>query len=442
MNEYATALVAVAFFGYALVASRLARSVVTGPMVFAGLGLLLGPEGLDLVDFGLDTRGVETILEVTLALLLFADATRIDLRGLVRSSTIPGRLLTIGLVLTVALGTLVAVLLFGELDLWAAALVAAILAPTDAALGEAVVTNQRVPIRVRQSLNIESGLNDGIILPFVTIFLALGESGRDALSGGFVVHTLLEDLGIGVVVGAAVGAAAGVIVALASRRGWLDSTWAPIAAVATPALAFGLADPLGGSGFVATFVAGLAFGALTRDVPKSITDLTDGLAQILAPATFLIFGAAVLGPSLGRLDWSIVAYVALSLTVIRMIPTALALIGTGFRRPTVALMGWFGPRGLASILFVVVIVEESGHVDGVVRLTDIVAWTVAASILLHGITSWPLSNRYATWVERAQRSGEDLAEAESVERRISKRYFERPRPAAPEFEATTHEARE
>lgn len=414
MSEYTIALLAVVLLGYALVAGRLSHTIITGPIIFAVLGVVLGPEMLGWVDFAVDTQLVETVLSVTLGLALFSDATRIDFAELLRSFTIPARLLAFGLPLTIALGALSAWALFPELGLWAAALVAAILAPTDAALGEAVVSNRRVPVRIRQSLGVESGLNDGIALPFVTVFLVVVESeGETAFSGRLLLDTLIEDLGIGLLVGVAVGALAAVLVARASRSKWLESPWVPVAGVATPALAFGVTEPLGGSGFVATFVAGAAFSIVARSTPEAFNDLTEELDKVLVPLTFLIFGGSVLTAALGHLDWRIVVFVVLSLTVVRMAPTGVALTGTGLRPRTVLFSGWFGPRGLASILFLVIIVEEAGPFDGLGRLNDVVAWTVAASIIAHGVTAWPWSNRYADWIEQEQAAGTHLAELES-----------------------------
>ena len=386
---------------YGLLSRRLERRAITPPMVFVALGIVLGPSVLGLVDLGFDEASVRILAEATLVLVLFTDAIRIDV-GLVRSQfRLPLRLLGIGLPLTVVAGTAVAYLLFDELGLFGAALLAAILAPTDAALGQAVVSSEDVPRRVRQVLNVESGLNDGIALPLVTLFIALAGVEEAVRSTGSWVRFVALQIGVGVLVGVLVGAVGGRLVDTASRRGWTEGALRQLSVLALPVIAFGASTALDGNGFIAAFVAGVAFGSVARDHCPHVHDFTEDEAELLTLLTFLAFGAAVVGPALGSLTWQIALYAVLSLTAIRMLPVALSLAGSGLHLRTVAFVGWFGPRGLASILFALLLVEEASLPITPVVL-DVVTWTVLLSILAHGLSAVPLARAYGRWFERAR----------------------------------------
>jgi NhaP-type Na+/H+ or K+/H+ antiporter len=323
---------------------------------------------------------------------LFSDAMRIDLGRLRRQAEIPARLLGIGLPLTIVAGTLVGLALF-DLSLWEAALLAAILAPTDAALGQAVMTSPAVPVRIRQSLNVESGLNDGIALPAVTVFLALAAATGETDSW---VRFLAEQIGWGVLVGIAVGGAGGWLVARFSDRGWAEGGYRQIAVLALAVVAMTVADEAGGKSFIAAFVAGGTFGGTGRRVLPVAGELTEDIGQLLSMLTFVVFGALLVGPSVAGVELRMVVYGVLSLTVVRMIPVALALSGSGLRRPTVAFVGWFGPRGLASILFALTVVEAEVLPDDRWIFT-VTACTVVLSILAHGVSAGVLAARYGAW---------------------------------------------
>jgi len=382
---------------FAVVSRRLEGTPVTPAIIFVGIGLLVGTQALDLVSAPPTGETVKLLAEATLTVVLFADASRIDLRTLRREYKVPARLLGLGLPLTIALGALVAAALFGALSVPEALVLAVLLAPTDAALGQAVVTEPRLPSRIRQGLNVESGLNDGICVPLLFIVLAIAEADAGDFSAAHAVRLVVEEIGWGI----AGGLAAGIVVALAvtygSRYKLIDSTWLQILPAAGAALSYGLAAPLGGSGFIAAFVAGMTFAALRRPAQQAeLTFFTDELGEVLNGVTLLVFGAVLLGPALSDLDWRIGLYAVASLTVIRMLPVALAMLGTGARRPTIAFLGWFGPRGLASIVFAVIVAEEADlpHTTTILLTTYI---TVGLSVLAHGLTAAPLANRYAAW---------------------------------------------
>jgi NhaP-type Na+/H+ or K+/H+ antiporter len=392
------AAVALVLLGFAAISGRLEGTPVTAAMVFTAAGLALGTDALGLVDPSATGLGVKTLAEATLAVVLFSDASRIDLRALRRELGLPTRLLGIGLPLTLVLGFLLALVLLDGLG-WPEALVLAIiLAPTDAALGQAVVTLTRLPVRVRQSLNVESGLNDGICVPLFLIALAVAQAEEGAIGNGHAVQLVFEKIGYGALGGVLAGALTALVVVQAGRRGLVDPAWLQVVPLAGAGLAFGFAEAIEGSGFIAAFVGGGVFGGLRRGRGGEVSYLLEQAGSVLAGVTFVVFGAVLLGPALGDLTWEIVLYAVLSLTVIRMLPVAISLIGTGARRPTVAFLGWFGPRGAASIVFALLVVEEGG-LPGDEIILAAAFLTVALSVFAHGVTAAPLARRYADWLD-------------------------------------------
>jgi NhaP-type Na+/H+ or K+/H+ antiporter len=328
--------------------------------------------------------------------VLFCDASRIDAGQLRRAVGMPLRLLGIGLPLTIALGAVAAVALFGELSVWEAVVLGVVLAPTDAALGQAVVSDARVPQRIRQGLNVESGLNDGLCVPLLFAAVALADV-ESEISGGRSAGTLLlEEIGYGVLGGVAAGLLIAVVVDQAGRRDLIAPQWRQVLPVAGAALAYGTASALHGSGFIAAFVAGAVFRfALGRD-PEELNRLGEEVGAVLDGITFVLFGAILLGPALAALSWKLALYALLSLTLVRMVPVALALAGSRARPVTVGFVGWFGPRGLASIVFAVIVIEES-RLPHEHLITLAIYITVGLSIVAHGVTAAPLADRYARW---------------------------------------------
>jgi NhaP-type Na+/H+ or K+/H+ antiporter len=396
VEEWGLAVVAGILLAYGLLSKRLEHTVVSAAIVFVTGGYLAGDDVLGWLSLDIDTGAVRVLAEATLTLVLFTDASRIDLRALRREVALPARLLGLGLPLTIVAGAALAAGVLTNLSLLEALVIAIVLAPTDAALGQAVVSDPRLPSRVRQGLNVESGLNDGICVPLLFIAIALGESEEGTITARHAASLVVEEIGWGVAGGALAGAVGAFALRAALRRGAVAHDWAQIVPMATAALAYGLAAPLGGSGFIAAFVGGLVFGAVRRDRRGEGTYLVEAAGQTLNAVTFVVFGAAVLGPALDVVDWQIALYAVLSLTVVRMAPVAIALAGTRARRPTVAYMGWFGPRGLASIVFAVIVLEEA-ELPHVETLVATVVITVAMSVFAHGLTAVPFTNRYVRW---------------------------------------------
>jgi sodium/hydrogen antiporter len=387
-------LLAVVFL-YGLISRRLEGSVVTAPMTFVAAGMVLGPAELGLVNFDLENETVLLVAEFALALLLFTDATRVDLRALGSPPHLPARLLAVGMPLTIVLGAVAAALVLPGLSFWEAAIVAAVLAPTDAALGQAVVSDERVPATVRRSLNVEAGLNDGLSVPFLALFIALALAEEEALTGGRWILFALQQIGFGVLVGALVGVSGAWLVREAIRWGWISDTFERLALLALALLAYALAGLAGGNGFIAAFAGGLCAGPFLRGIGERAVGFADAEGQLLNAAVFFTFGAVAIPLLLDEMDLSVALYAGLSLSVIRMLPVGIALLGTRLRGVSVLFMGWFGPRGLASIILGLVFLEEAASLSASVEISTVVAATVLLSVLLHGLTSSPLSMLYA-----------------------------------------------
>ncbi len=386
------AILAAFAFVYGVVAGRLEKTPVHGPVVFLAFGILVGPFGLGLLDLSVGGEGLRTVAELTLALVLFTDSANADLATLRRSFRIPQRLLLIGLPLTIGFGFGVGRLLFPDLPLLTVAILATMLAPTDAALGQAVVTNEAVPAPIREGLNVESGLNDGICVPILFTFLALA-AGTDGSTAEIALRLVAEEIGIGLVVGVGLSVAGRYAIRAAADRGWIDEPWTQLSVVALALACFGVAQAAGGSGFIACFSGGLVFGGLVKRHKELLLRGAAASGDLLSLLTWVMFGAAVVGDYVGDLDWRVVVYSLLSLTIVRMLPVSLSLLGLGVRSDGQLFLGWFGPRGLASIVFVVIALGE--NVAGSDTLAATVVCTVTLSVLAHGLTANPFASAYA-----------------------------------------------
>ena len=405
-------IISVVIFGFALVSGRLSLSPVTAPMVFTAVGVLLGVIGGPWFHLDLENEAVSLLVEVTLVLVLFTDAVRIDLRKLRSQILLPARLLGIGLPLAIALGTLAAAALFGGLTIVEAALIAAILAPTDAALGQAVVSDKRLPVRIRQGLNVESGLNDGIMVPIVTVFLAIAATETGGASRNWGLFAA-QQIGFGILAGALAGVLGGWLLHRFASAGFVDGIYRQLATIAIAVAAFTSAGVMGGNGFIAAFVAGLAFSHVAREQCKNVQDFTEDEGELLGSITFLVFGAVLAAPVLGSLTWQIALYVVLSLTVVRMLPVLIALTGSRTRFETRLFMGWFGPRGLASILFALLVFEQlSGTVADTVF--TVAVWTILVSVFAHGVTASPWTSRLAGRLGDAPASAPEMVEVDEM----------------------------
>ncbi|MEA1943115.1 MAG: sodium:proton antiporter [Pseudomonadota bacterium] len=416
MESPALLILAVAILAYGLVSRHLHRISLTAPIVFTALGVLIGSAALDLFDVDIASHQIELLAELTLILVLFADAAGIDLRLLHADQAVPARMLAIGLPLAVLLGTGAALLILPGLGLWQAALLATMLAPTDAALARSVLVDDRLPTRVKQTLNAESGLNDGLALPLVFLFLALaGTSAHAGADNPLIRWTgfFTAQAGLGILVGVAAGGISGRLVERAVKAGEMDKVFERLSAVALALLAYVGASLIGGNGFIAAFTGGMAFGRFTRRARKPVISFGETEGQLLALLTFVVFGAVMLPQTLGALDWRMPLFALVSLFGVRPLAIWLSLAGTGLLTSTKLFFGWFGPRGLASIVFALIVESQLGG-DPAAPLVATVTLTVGLSVVLHGFSAGPLAALYARRLE-ARSDKDALMEFAQVE---------------------------
>ena len=385
------AILALFVFLYSIFSGRFERTIISGPMIFVFSGLIMGPLCLNWFRAEVTETEFRVLADLTLAIILFIDAANADFTVLKRQLNIPIRMLLFGLPGVIFLGTLMAALFFPELSLIDAAILATMLAATDAALGKGVITNPAVPARIREGLNLESGLNDGLCVPilFVFIALSLGQAGAD---GGYLlaVSLVVKEIGIGLLVGGGVTFLGTWLSNFCSKRGWVTEIWMQMTVVALALACFAIAQTLHGSGYIAAFSGGLLFGYLAKKDTHKLVLAAEGIGETLALMTWMVFGAAVIGQAAETFTWRMIIYALLSLTVIRVLPIFFALEGSGETRESRLFLGWFGPRGLASIVFAIIVLNEG--VAGGNYMAMVVACTVFLSLLAHGITANPLAN--------------------------------------------------
>jgi len=370
-------------------------------MIFIAFGLIAGPVGLGILDLDISHVELRVVADLTLALILFIDAANADLGILKRNIKIPWRMLGVGLPLIILLGFGAGVLIFDDLTLYELAILATMLAATDAALGKAVITNQAVPSPVREGLNAESGLNDGICVPILFLFIALAV-GTDVQGSnmGLALKLVSEEIGIGLMVGLGLTASGSWLLRICWERGWVTDIWGQMPVVALSMGSFALAQSLHGSGYIAAFTGGILFGYLAKKSTHKLVHAAEGIGETMALLTWVVFGAAVVGKVFDYLSWEVVIYAVLSLSVVGMLPVYLSLTGTGTDHYSKLFLGWFGPRGLASIVFAIIVLNE--NLPGGKTLVITVVCTVFLSVFAHGLTANPLANALAAKRGRSQ----------------------------------------
>ena len=412
----AAAVFAALVLGFAVTARWLSRVYLTAPITFVAAGAVISAVtpsmAADVTEF------VKVLAEVTLALILFHDAAQVRPRQIEADRGSILRLLLVGLPLTVLIGFLAARVVFPAMPVMIALLLAAALSPTDAGLGAATVLNPVVPVRVRRTLNVESGLNDGLVTP-VVLFAIAAAAGEEGLSAGASVVRGLFDLGVGAALGVVVGAGGGLVLGWSRRRGLSTPSTRSLGVLVLPVLAYCLVALIHGNSFVAAFVAGTAFTAAAPwvDGEESALDRTEGLSELLGFAVWLIFGLAVFPLVRDQIGWRELLFALLSLTAFRMIPVAVSLIGSGLRIPSVAFIGWFGPRGLASVVFALLAIEDLEVDDSLRTAVSTIALTVLLSVVLHGVTADLFAARYGAWVDRERPRAETKPATEPRVRR-------------------------
>ncbi|MCG8368619.1 MAG: sodium:proton antiporter [Pseudanabaenales cyanobacterium] len=399
--------------GFGMISGRIEKSILTPPMVFVTFGLGISPLMLQVIDVNHHGGIIDIIATTTLVMVLFTDSSRIDLKLLRRQHTLPVRLLGVGLPITIGLGAVVAWLLFPSFNSWEAVAIAAILAPTDAALGQAVVSSPSVPVRIRQALNVESGLNDGICLPILLMALSLASRAEGGATAGYWLSFALAQVLLGPVAGIGVGFIGGGLVSRSARLHWMNENYQRLSLVAIAVLAYCGAELIGGNGFIAAFCAGLTLGNTARVVCPRLYEFGETEGQFLVLVTFLIYGGVMITPTMVGANGAVILYALLSLTLVRMIGVAISLLGLSLRFDTQLFLGWFGPRGIASVLYVLLVLDQDGLPNRDLIFTIVVV-TVLLSVFAHGVTAFSGANWYARRMNSIQDTSQ-VVEHDSVD---------------------------
>ena len=402
----------VLIFILSLVSHRLKKTILSAPMIFTSAGIIVFLVIPELALVEVNNKTVLLLAELALAFTLFGDASCIQARSVLRDSQLPDRLLLIGMPLTIFAGLIIGLLVFTSLTFWEAAILAVILTPTDASLGAAIATSPRVPDRIRQALNIESGLNDGLSVPFLMLFIALARVDSPLENTSWILYTL-QVIGLGLLVGGVMGWGSGWLMGIAARRGWTEEKAEQLGLLAVVVLTFFIAQQIGGNEFIAAFVAGLLVKVGFVDAGERLVDFNEAWGELLVYFVFFIFGA-IAAPILPTITFSVVVYAALSLTLVRMLPVAVSMLGVGLQRSSVLIMGWFGPRGLTSIVLGFVYLKEEANLPGEPLILLTVAATVLLSVFAHGISTVPAINRYGAQVESLPPEAPEFSEPAAV----------------------------
>ena len=397
------AILAAFAFLYSVVAGRVERTPITGPIVFMAFGFFVGPLGLGWMELDATNQDLRLLADLTLALVLFLDAANADASVLRTSTLIPRRMLLFGLPGVIALGFVAGLLIFDELSMFELAILATMLAATDAALGKGVISNKAVPSRIREGLNVESGLNDGLCVPVLFVFIALAQaSGVETDSTTLALTLVAREIGIGLAVGLGITAIGVWLIRWCGRRGWITEIWLQIPVIMLAITCFTAAQTLHGSGYIAAFTGGILFGLLAKESTHKLVLAAEGMGETLAMLTWIVFGVAVIGQSYEYFTWRVVLYALLSLTIVRMLPIFLSLTGTGEKTDSKLFLAWFGPRGLASIVFAIIVLNT--NLPGTRTMIMVVVCTVFLSAIAHGLTANPLASALAARVARTDDS--------------------------------------
>ena len=388
-------IITLVVLGYGYYSKYLIGLNISGPMVFTTIGILLSPVGFDLLEIDLNTEIVTIIAEIALIIILFSDASSLKLKALKSEWGIPFRLLFIGLPITIAFATVVGMLVFPNESFIYILLMALLLAPTDAALGKAVVSDKSVPQKIRDSINIESGLNDGIVFPILLGVVALitVEQG-DASDTQWLLYIGQQVL-FGAIIGALVGYLNAVISVKTMQKDRIESAYKNLIPVAIAIFAYYSAEYFGGNGFIAAFFSGMFLGNYNQELRENVENFVESESELLILISFMIFGLTFIPQTIAFWDFKVLLYALLSLTLLRMIPVAISLIGTKLDFITVLFIGWFGPRGIASILYVLIVVSEVISIKTHETIYSVVTVTILLSIFLHGISAGPLVRLYS-----------------------------------------------
>jgi NhaP-type Na+/H+ or K+/H+ antiporter len=417
VDATAIALIAGLIFLWGAFSAELERFHLTAAITFVAVGVLVSQGSGPLNDLRPSNELIKGLTELTLAIVLFTDAARVRFADFRADLGLYVRLLAVGLPLTIALGTGAAYGLFSSYGIWTALLIGAALAPTDAALGASVMSNPHVPARIRRLINVESGLNDGIATPFVMLAIAGVSTAESSHHGPLAA---LTELAVGAAIGVGIGGLGGELLRRARRLGWLADDFAGPAVLGLALCSYATAVAVEGNGFIAAFIGGAAFGNLSGRENERLLQFVEEVGGLASLLVWLLFGAIAVVPALEQMSWQVAVYAVLSLTVLRMLPVALACTGSGLGRATVAFTGWFGPRGLASVIFALLTLEELTGKTAEQAVT-VITVTVLLSVILHGVTAGPLARRYGAHVDAETAAPEHTAVPELAPRVLGHR---------------------
>ena len=411
MESTSLLIILIGILVIAAVSKRIRETVITLPMLYTLFGLLAAALFSNVIILRYDSPLVQIIAELTLVLVLASDSSRMKIKDLLTYHDLPARLLLLALPLTFVMGTIVGAIVFEGSNIWVLAILAVILAPIDSSLAESSVDNPKVPVRIRQTLNVEGGMDDGITLPFLLLFISLAVSSEiGGETGSFLIFTA-QKIGFGIIAGLIMGYLGARYISWGEKSGWMSSQFQKIGWLALVLLTYGAAEFIGGNGFIAAFLFGIVSGnAIERQESERLYSFAIVENTLLMMLTFMFYGAVMLYPVLQQITLPIIIYAILSLTLVRMLPVAISLIGTKLRLESILYLGWFGPRGIASILYVYTVLQAEGLEKQDV-IFSVVMITIFFSVMVHGMSAVPLTNWYARRIAKLEKQG--LAQAET-----------------------------
>ena len=400
------AILAALIFFYSLLSHRLERTIITGQMIFTAAGIAFYFIAPDQFPERFQVKPILVLMEIALAVVLFTDGTRIKITELIGSATLPGRLLVIGMPLIILAGTTAAALMFTDLSIWEAGILGAILAPTDAGLGHAVMSSKRVPVRIRRALNVEAGLNDGLAIPFLMLFIALARVDQPLTDRSWIVY-LLQEVGLGILLGLLFGWVGGWLMGQANKHHWMSSPLRQLALLSIAVLSWVVIDVSPGNGLIYPIMLKCPAPLSYESAGEQMVEFSEVWGQMLNLFVFTVFGTLV-GPILGNFGALAGLYAVLSLTLVRIIPVGISLVRARLQRSTVLFMGWFGPRGLASIVLGLIFLKQEANLPSENLITWIVTATVLLSVFVHGISAALGISLYARQVEKMDADAPEL----------------------------------
>lgn len=394
-EEISLLTISLVILGYGYYSKLLLRFNISGPMIFTAVGIFLSPLGIGVSAIEFNSELVQIVAEFALIIVLFSDASELSLKKLRTEWSIPARLLFVGLPITIVVATVMAKEIFpGETTLYLL-MMALILAPTDAALGKAVVTDKTVPEKIRSSINVESGLNDGIVFPILITVVAMILSGHEKAQDNSWITFVAQQIIFGTLIGSAIGYMGGRLSTQVIEKDWMEESYHNLVPIALAVLTYFVAEYTGGNGFIAAFFAGLFVGSYNEDLRQHVKNFAESEGDLFILIIFLIFGTIFIPATIDYWNFNVLLYAILSLTVLRMIPVAISLIGTKCDLATVLFIGWFGPRGIASILYVLIVVNKIHPIKGHETIYAVISLTVLLSIILHGLSAQPFTRAFA-----------------------------------------------